>query len=59
MLRPHLERSVLTNMVYRDEQLAYVASVRTPNFGYTYIEIYTYFSLQFLYDFILFKNLLL
>ena len=46
-------------MVYKDQLLAYVTYVHTPNFGHVYADTYANFSSQILYDFKLFKNLLL
>ena len=39
----HLEWPVFTNMVYRDQQLAYVAYAHTPNFGHVYVEMNVHF----------------
>ena len=47
----HLEWPILTNMVYRDQQLVYVAYVHTPNFENVYVDTYPHFFPRFLYDF--------
>ena len=58
----HLEWHILTNMVYRDQQLVYVTYIHMyaqPNFGYAYVDMLTFFPYDFCMIFILFKNLLL